>query len=58
MQCSSTGLRSAMKKKRLLNGNGDVLYTVLMMQVLQPWQLRRPFIVFFLKDCRSLMKSV
>ncbi len=36
--------------KRLLNGNGDVLYTVLMTQGLQPWQLRRPFIVFFLKE--------
>ncbi len=44
--------------KRLLNGNGGGLNTVLMTQVLQLRQLRRPFFVFFLKDFRSLMKSV
>ncbi len=30
---------------------------VLMTQVLQLWQLRRPFIVLLLKNIRSLMKS-
>ncbi len=40
--------------KRLLNGNGDALNTVLMTQVLQLWQLRRTFFVFFLKNFRSL----
>ncbi len=35
--------------KRLLNRNGGVLNTVLMTQVLQLWQLRRSFFVFFLK---------
>ncbi len=33
--------------KRLLNGNGDALNTVLMMLVLQLRQLRRPFFVLF-----------
>ncbi len=41
--------------KRLLNGNGDALNTVLMTQLRQ---LRRTFFVFFLKNFRSLLKSV
>ncbi len=34
-------------KRSCLNGNGDALNTVLMMQVLQLWQLRRPFFVLY-----------
>ncbi len=57
----TTGLRSAPKKRCktfIKRKRWCVEHLVLMTQVLQLWQLRRTFFVFFLKDFRSLMKSV
>ncbi len=54
-------LRSALKKRCktfIKRKRGGVEHPVLKTQVLQLWQLRAPFFVFFLKSFRSLMNTL